>query len=123
STALPPAVCAAAAAGIEVIMHEPERRERLWRLSLRLRNGMEAAGIEAVPGSMGPIVPVLGGDPERTVQIARRLEQRGFLVGGIRPPTVPARTSRLRITVSAEHSETAVDGLLVALIEELRPQG
>lgn len=115
STALPPSVCAAAATGLEVIQQEPERRRRLHQLSDRLRAALTAAGVETVPGNVGPIVPVIVGDSEHTMQVARELECDGFLVGSIRPPTVPLETARLRITLSIVHSESDVDELAAAV--------
>jgi 8-amino-7-oxononanoate synthase len=61
------------------------------------------------------IQPLLVGEAERAVNLSERLRQRGFLIGAIRPPTVPANTSRLRITLSAAHSEEQVDQLLEQL--------
>ena len=119
STALPPACCAAAEAALEIIDAEPGRRETLWRLSNRLRARLEAAGLTLPAGSVGPIVPVVVGDPDRTMQAARELRDAGFVVGAIRPPTVPAGTSRLRITLSAIHAVEAVDRLADAVVASL----
>jgi 7-keto-8-aminopelargonate synthetase-like enzyme len=81
STALPPAACAAAAAAIDIIVAEPERRARLRELSMRFREQLAAAEIPTIAGSTGPIVPVVLGSPERAMQVAGQLEERGFLVG------------------------------------------
>lgn len=99
STALPPAVCAAAAVALEIIAAEPQRREHLQRRSALLRSELFAQGIEPLPGSVGPIVPVVLDAPERAARVAGALEDRGYLVGMIRPPTVPHGTSRLRISL------------------------
>ena len=115
STGLPPAVCAAAAAAIEIIEQEPQRRERLLKLAAALRKQLLGLGIEIPPNSVGPIVPVLLETPERAMQVAQKLERLGYLVGAIRPPTVPAGTSRLRITLSYGHADADLSGLAEAL--------
>jgi len=119
STAAPPAACAAACAALEIIETEPTRRERLLGLALRLRQGIAALGLETVCGGTGPIVPVLLRDPRSAMLVARRLEERGFLVGAMRPPSVPAGTSRLRIGVTAVN--TVED--IVALLGRFRKSG
>ncbi|MCC6297059.1 MAG: aminotransferase class I/II-fold pyridoxal phosphate-dependent enzyme, partial [Pseudomonadales bacterium] len=86
----------------------------LRNLIARFRAGVEALGIPLLP-STTPIQPVPIGDPARTLAIATRLREAGFLVGGIRPPTVPPGTARLRIALSAAHTETQIDALLSAL--------
>jgi 8-amino-7-oxononanoate synthase len=115
STAAAPASCAAACAALDIIEHEPQRRERLAQRSRELRRGVEALGLASVPGGVGPIVPVILRDPEAAMTAARRLEEAGFLVGAIRPPSVPPGTSRLRISVMAVHEAEDVARLLDAL--------
>jgi 8-amino-7-oxononanoate synthase len=115
STALPPAICAAAIAAIDVIVAEPWRRRRVMELADRLRAGLRGSGHAIPPQCVAPIVPVILGDPQKTMQVAERLCDRGFLVAGIRPPTVPRGSSRLRISLSASHSEGDVDALVQAV--------
>ncbi len=115
STALPPVVCAAAVASIEIIRTEPQRRQRLQSLCSQLRCELSQRGIEPVANSIGPIIPVVIGDPERTVAVARRLEQLGFLVAAIRPPTVPQGTSRLRLSLTTAFDATDIVALAAAL--------
>jgi 8-amino-7-oxononanoate synthase len=115
STAAPPAACAAACAAIDIIEKEPARRERLFSLSQRLRQGIAALGLETVRGGQGPIVPVILHAPRSAVLVARRMEEQGFLVGAMRPPSVPAGTSRLRIGVMAVHEAEDIVDLLDAL--------
>ena len=64
-----------------------------------------------------PIQPILIGDSARAVELSRLLRERGLMVGAIRPPTVPAGTARLRVTLSAAHTLAQVDRLLAALDE------
>lgn len=115
STAAPPAACAAACVAIDIIEMEPARREKLIALSQRLRQGISALGLETVRGGQGPIVPVILHDPRSAVLVAQRMEEQGFLVGAMRPPSVPAGTSRLRIGVMAVHEVEDIVALLEAL--------
>jgi 8-amino-7-oxononanoate synthase len=115
STAAPPSACAAAAMAIDLIETEPARREKLIELAQRLREGIESLGLETIRGGIGPIVPVILHDPRSAVLVARRLEQHGFLVGAMRPPSVPVGTSRLRIGVTAAHEAEDIPRLLDAL--------
>ena len=115
STALPPAICAAAVAAIDIITSEPWRREQLMAASTLFRQQLRAAGVESVPSSVGPIVPIVLTDPEAAVRAANHLEQQGFLVGAIRPPTVPRGTSRLRIVVTTAHTDDDLAQLSAAV--------
>jgi 8-amino-7-oxononanoate synthase len=108
STAAPPAIAAALDASLDVIAAEPERRERVRFLSRYLRERLREAGI-AVPSGDSPIIPVIVGENERAVGIATALQQAGFDVRAIRPPTVPQGTARLRISVNAGLSEEVID--------------
>ncbi|MFO1045551.1 MAG: 8-amino-7-oxononanoate synthase [Planctomycetaceae bacterium] len=119
STALSPAVCAAATAAIEIITAEPWRRTRLAAASKYFREQLRAVGVETISAATGPIVPVILRDPNAAVDVATRLEQRGFLVGSIRPPTVPRDTSRLRIVMTTAHRDEDLARLAVAIREEL----
>jgi 8-amino-7-oxononanoate synthase len=120
STALPPSICAAAARAIDIIETEPDRRTRLLQRAADLRTQLLAAGIPTPSGLTGPILPVLLQSSERAVEVARQLELAGFLVGAIRPPTVPPGTSRLRITLCSGHSEDDVRHLAEALTSILQ---
>jgi len=114
TTALPPAVAAASLASLEIIKHESWRREHLNNMISMLRAGVEKIGFTLMPSST-PIQPVLIGEEALALSISRQLEARGLLVTAIRPPTVPEKTSRLRITLSASHTEIQVKQLLEAL--------
>jgi len=115
STAAPPSACAAACAALDIIESEPGLRANLFVLSQQLRDGIQELGLETIPGGSGPIVPVILNDANVAVRVAEGLEQQGFLVGVMRPPSVPMESSRLRITVSAAHEPQMIDGLLNAL--------
>ncbi len=118
TTALPAAVAAASRAAIGVAIEESWRRERVLALTRRFRALALAAELP-LAGSETPIQPLLLGDPDAAMQASRRLLERGFFVAGIRPPTVPAGSSRLRITLSAAHRDTDVDALAAALADVL----
>ncbi len=118
TTAMPPAVAEANRAALRIVRHEAWRREKLAGLITRFRAGAERLGL-AISQSSTPIQPLLLGDSGRVLQAGQGLRERGFWVGAIRPPTVPAGTARLRISLSAAHEESQVDALLQALHEVL----
>lgn len=109
STALPPAVCAAAVAALNVISKEPERRLRLGERSrfarqLLLENELE---IIAAPCE-SPIIAVLLHDDELAVRVSRKIAAHGVFIPAVRPPTVAAGTSRLRMSICCDHSEDQI---------------
>jgi len=114
STALPPATCAAALEALKILQEEPIRREHLSRISDRLRQGVRDLGLQDA-STHGPIVTVMLGDPTSTLEASQQLLERGHFVPAIRPPTVKPGTSRLRISLSAAHTESDIDNLLTAL--------
>lgn len=117
STALAIPAVAAALAALNQLQSGDGLRRRLRENTALLRGGLAAAGFEPLGDPGCPIVPVILGDPDRTLARAQRLEERGFLVGAIRPPTVPRGTSRLRITISASHPPEAVRQLVDAMAQ------
>lgn len=119
TTALPPALAEATRASLRIAREEHGRREHLRNLVLRFRAGAAMLGLTLLP-SETPIQPLILGTAERAVAAARSLRAAGFLVPAIRPPTVPAGSARLRITLSSAHEERHVDRLLEALAD-LRP--
>ena len=102
STAPPPSVLAAALAALELLESHPHRVERLQANAATLRGALIAEGL-AAGGSETQIVPVEVGDAERTMELSERILERGVFAQGIRPPTVPEGSSRLRFTVMATH--------------------
>ncbi len=114
TTALPPAVAEAARAGLRILQAEPERRALLQARIQRFRRGAQQLGLPLL-ASDTPIQPLQVGDSAAALRLEAALEARGILVTAIRPPTVPAGSARLRITLSAAHSEADVDRLLDAL--------
>ena len=114
TTALPPAVAAASRAALRVIQREAWRRERLSSHIERFRRGTEQVGLKLMP-SRSAIQPLVLGTEEATLAASALLLDAGLLVTPIRPPTVPAGTSRLRITLSAAHETADIDRLIEAL--------
>jgi 8-amino-7-oxononanoate synthase len=114
TTAMPPALAAAACEAVHIARREDWRREKLRALIARFRSGAMELGLP-LADSMTAIQPIVLGDAARTVAASISLEARGFLVTAIRPPTVPAGSARLRVTLSAAHEEQDVDRLLDAL--------
>jgi len=114
STALPPAAVAAARAALAIAQAEPWRRTRVRALGARLRADLRAGGFDIGP-TAGPIVPVVLGEAGRAVNVADRLRVRGFLVPAIRPPTVPAGTARLRVSLTAAQADDDIAALAQAI--------
>jgi 8-amino-7-oxononanoate synthase len=114
TTAMPPAVAAATLVSLQLLREESWRRIHLASLIRRFRSGAANLGLPLLE-SHSAIQPVVVGDAHRAVALSQRVRESGLLIGAIRPPTVPAGTSRLRITLSAAHSEQQVDRLLQQL--------
>ena len=114
TTALPPAIAAAARAALRVMGEEPWRRESVLRLAKAFREGVAALGLQLMPSGT-PIQPLVLGSESAALAASTALRDLGYWVPAIRPPTVPPGTSRLRFTFSAAHTDDDVAGLLEAL--------
>jgi len=114
TTALPQPLAAATRAALAIAARESWRRERVLALTARFRQGARAAGL-ALGASPTPIQPLILGSAEAALAASRALEEAGLWVAAIRPPTVPPGSSRLRVTLSAAHSEAEVDRLVATL--------
>lgn len=123
STAPPPAIAAAATASIGLMQAEPERLHKLRSNLQRFVDGARQLGIPlGAPEHPGqrfetPIVPLVVGESARVMNLSRAMFERGCWVAGIRPPTVPDGTARLRITVTAAHDAHDIDRLLDVLVD------
>jgi 8-amino-7-oxononanoate synthase len=122
TTALPPALAAATRAALEVSQRESWRREKVLAMAQKMRRELPRFFPETREPTHGTaigttILPVVIGESQRALAASKALENKGFLVTAIRPPTVPAGTARLRITLSASHEDSQVDGLIAALGE------
>jgi 8-amino-7-oxononanoate synthase len=108
STALPPPALGAASAALAILEAEPERVERLGRNATILRAALAALGLEPT-ASTTQIVPLEIGEAEPTMALCERALERGVFAQGIRPPTVPEGSSRLRFTVMATHAPAELE--------------
>jgi 8-amino-7-oxononanoate synthase len=114
STALTPPIAAAARRAVQIVRGEPQRRRHVLALAERLRRELQEMGI-GVSDSCCPIVPLIVGAAREAAALSRSLEEEGLLVPAIRPPSVPDGTARLRVSVTAGHTEADVDQLVTAL--------
>ena len=114
TTALPPAVAAATRRALRIVHEEAWRREALQARIAQFREGAARRGLAVMP-STTPIQPLVLGGERAALAASGRLAEAGYRVTAIRPPTVPAGTARLRITLSAAHTPQQVEGLLAAL--------
>ena len=114
TTSQPPALACATLKSLELLRTEHWRREHLTALIRQFRMGAQAIGLQLME-SFTPIQPILIGDSGRALRLSQMLRDRGLMVTAIRPPTVPAGSARLRVTLSAAHSEAQVQLLLQAL--------
>jgi 8-amino-7-oxononanoate synthase/dethiobiotin synthase len=119
TTATPPATAAALQTAIGLLQRGMKRVKRVHQNAARLRHHLTAADL-ALRG-MGPIVPVILGDARATMTAAKKIRSEGFDVRGIRPPTVPEGTSRIRIVCHAKHTEQQIDALAAAVLEACGP--
>jgi len=108
TTALPPAVCAASLEALKIIEGEPQRRKQLWENTKYFKVELERLGFDTM-NSKSPIIPLLIKDSKLAVDFSKELFDKGILVQAIRPPTVPANTARLRVTVMATHTREDLD--------------
>ena len=116
TTSIPPAVAAAARTSLQLLQQEGWRRENLQQLIAHFRVEAKNLNLPIMPSSTA-IQPLLVGDEELSLQWQHKLQERGFWVSAIRPPTVPKGSARLRITLSAAHSLDDVNALLEALAD------
>ena len=111
STGLPPGTLAAAIKALEIIERDPAMCAR------PVANAARFCAALNLPAPVSPIVPVILGEAHRVMEASTALQERGFLVTGIRPPTVPDGTARLRVTFSSAHTEQEIDALVSAFRE------
>jgi 8-amino-7-oxononanoate synthase len=121
STAPSPLLAELARFHVQRTIQADERRLALHQRAAALRSGLERHNLRTVTGSFGPIVPVMIGDELRALRAVEGLAAQGVLAQAIRPPTVPAGTSRLRLTAKANWSEEAPNTVASALAAVLRP--
>ncbi len=122
TTSMPPAVAAATLASLQLLRTESWRRDKLQQLIARFRAGCGQLGLELMD-SPTPIQPIMVGAADKAMAMSTALEQRGIFISAIRPPTVPNGSARLRVTLSAAHTEQQVDQLLDALDKVIQAAG
>ncbi len=108
STSLPPAVCAASIAALDILQTDPDLRKRLWKNRNRFVNGLESLDID-IGDSETPIVPIIIGESQKTLKAANHLFDLGLYATAIRPPTVAEGRARIRTTVMATHTDEDID--------------
>ncbi len=116
TTASPPAIAAAAAAAMQIIRHDPDRRARLWDNRNYLHSALKSMGFQ-ITNTQSPILPIIVKSPETAVQMSQALYEAGVYVPAIRPPTVPKHSSRLRLTVSSEHTKEQLRSVCETLLK------
>jgi glycine C-acetyltransferase len=114
STSHPPAVAAACLAAFDVLEQEPERIERLWSNTKRLKDGLARLGFDT-GRSETPITPIFVGEADLAMRFSDRLFERGVFAQGIGYPTVAKGRARLRTIVTATHTEEELDRALSIL--------
>ncbi|MGQ9648997.1 MAG: 8-amino-7-oxononanoate synthase [Phycisphaerae bacterium] len=115
TTALPPAACAAAMAALDLLEQEPRRRLDLVRTAAWFREEVAVGLGLDITGSSSQIIPIIVGRADKAVELSRTLEEAGFLVPAIRPPSVPKGKSRLRISLCSDHQQADLVRLLDVL--------
>jgi len=119
TASMPPASLAGVLAALDVMRDEPERRERLWRNTRRVAEGLRSLGFE-IGATETPIIPVLAGDMWRALTLWRALFDAGVFTHPIVPPAVPPDRCRIRVSMSAEHSDEQIDRVLEAFAHAAR---
>jgi 8-amino-7-oxononanoate synthase len=110
-TAMPPSICAASYAALEIIEESNEKRQLLFSNVKKIKNSLEEMGY-VLKGDLTPIIPVIIGDPQDAVSFAEKLQENRIYAPAIRPPTVPNGESRIRLTVTSDHGSKEIDYLL-----------
>jgi 8-amino-7-oxononanoate synthase len=121
TASMPPASVAGVLAALEVMHDEPERRARLWENTRRVAEGIRSLGFN-VGAAQTPIIPVMIGDLERTLRVWQALFDDGVFTHPIGPPAVPVTSCRLRVSMSAEHTEEQIDRVLSAFARVARSE-
>jgi 8-amino-7-oxononanoate synthase len=114
TTSMPPAVAAATLTSLRLLQEDTWRREKLTQLIKQFRYGCQELGLTLMD-SPTPIQPIMIGESDKAMQISKALEDDGIFISAIRPPTVPQGSARLRVTLSASHTEQQVERLLQSL--------
>lgn len=111
TTALLPAICAASIKAIEIIEGDNELRNKLWNNVNYFKEKISKTKFN-IGNTQSSIIPIIIGDADKALKASKKLFENGLFVQAIRPPTVPNRSSRLRITITAKHTREDIDALL-----------
>ena len=114
TTSMPPAIAAATRESLRIIQGSDDKRAHLQTLIAYFQTELKFLGFDVLESNTA-IQPIIIRSNEKLIRLSTFLEEQGFLVGAIRPPTVPENTARLRVTLSAEHQKNDVDALLASL--------
>ena len=114
TTAIPPAVAAASRKSLELIQTEAWRREKLAKNIQQFKQGAAELGLPMMPSDTA-IQPIMVGSSDQAIRYSQTLLTQGILVTAIRPPTVPKGEARLRVTLSASHTSSQIEQILLAL--------
>ena len=118
TTAIAPAICVATLKSLDLIKQGEQKAKLLANIDF-FRNFSQAIGLPISP-SNSAIQPLIIGDSEKALKISQKLFDQGFYVSAIRAPTVPKGTERLRITLSANHTQNQIEQLLVQIKNALQ---
>lgn len=113
SASMPPSAVATVLAALDIIETEPERRERLWRITHRMQADFKALGFEIGP-TQTPIIPIMVGPMEKTFVFWKELFDAGVFTNPVMPPAVPENSCRLRTSYIATHTDDQLDYVLGA---------
>jgi 8-amino-7-oxononanoate synthase len=111
SASMPPSACATVLACIEILAQEPERRLRLWEHARKMRAGFTSLGFD-IGESQAPIIPVIIGEDLKTYQFWKALYDNGVFTNPVVSPAVPEKSSRLRTSYIATHTDEQLDFVL-----------
>ncbi len=117
STSLPPSICASAIKAIEIVEKNPGLIKKLHKNVALIKNNLRSL-FPRIPDNEVPIIPLIIGEEEKTMKICERLLKDGLFIQGLRPPSVPQGTSRLRLTVMATHTEGQLN-VVTSIIEKI----
>jgi glycine C-acetyltransferase/8-amino-7-oxononanoate synthase len=116
TTGIPPSLCASSIASLEIIEKNPEIIRKLWDNTYYLKEKLNNLNLNTL-SSNTPIIPIVLGDEKKTIEVANKIQEKKILLIGIRPPTVPKGTSRLRITLTSNHTKIHIEELIKAIEE------
>lgn len=119
STAVPPAVCAAVRRSLKIVKAEPQRREQLARKTQEARRSAAALGLRLAGDSVAPIVAILAPQQNRLPEITQQLQEEGWFVPAILPPTVPPGTARFRLSLTVDQDLQDIIAVLNRMAELL----